>query len=285
MIIAADHTKGSTLTDETRITLPRVHGVEVLTARFTDQRFSKHFHRRYGLGVIERGAMAFSFLGQNFVADAGSVNLTVPGEMHDGHAATREGWAYRMLYLDQEVVERAASQAAGRPVAPPDFATGVIHDPQLAARVHACHLIMENAQASLLAQQSALLSMLGLWIKRHAADRITNLRTGPEPSGVALARTFMDEHCAQDISLDELAGLAHLSPYHFLRVFHRAVGAPPHAYLMNSRIRRARQLLRTQMRLADIAQETGFSDQAHFTTTFRRFTGLTPGNYRKHLQN
>ncbi|BBD07323.1 putative AraC type helix-turn-helix-domain-containing protein [Desulfovibrio ferrophilus] len=229
--------------------------------------------------------MAFTFLNQNFVADAGSVNLTVPGEMHDGHAAVLEGWAYRMLYLDPGVVENAASQAAGRPVAAPDFATGVIHDHELATQVRACHQILDHPHASLLAQQSALLSMLGLWIKRHAAERPPSLRAGTEPTGVARARAFMDEQCEQDISLDELAQQAHLSPYHFLRVFRRAVGAPPHAYLMNARIRRARQLLRTTIRLADIAQEIGFSDQAHFTNAFKRFTGLTPGKYRKHLQN
>lgn len=271
--------------NEARITLPGVGGVEVMSARFTTQCFGKHFHRRYGLGVIEQGAMAFSFLGQNFVADAGSVNLTVPGEMHDGHAAAPAGWAYRMLYLDPEVVENAASQAAGRTVAPPDFATGVIHDPGLAARIRACHRILEQPRATLLAQQSALTSVLALWVRRHAADRPASLRIKAEPEAVARARAHMDEHCDRDISLDELATLAHLSPYHFLRVFRSAVGAPPHAYLVNARIRRARRLLATDMRLADIAQETGFTDQAHMGNVFRRTTGLTPGKYRKHLQN
>jgi len=271
--------------DEARVTLPAVGGVEVLSARFSTQCFYKHFHRRYGLGVIVAGAMAFSFLKRNFVADAGSVNLTVPGEMHDGHAAGDLGWTYRMLYLDPEVVERAASQLAGRPVAAPDFSTGVIHDPELAARVRACHLVLERPHAPLLAQQSALVSLLALWVARHAADRPAEPRRGPEPAGVALARSYMDEHCERDISLDDLAGLAHLSPYHFLRVFRDAVGAPPHAYLTNARIRRARKLLGTDMRLADIAQETGFTDQAHFGNVFRRSTGLTPGHYRKHLQN
>jgi len=79
---------------------------------------------------------------------------------------------YLPAYLDPEVVELAATQVAGRSVAAPDFATGVIHDQELAARVRTCHQVLDHPKASLLAQQSALLSMLGLWVKRYAAEHI-----------------------------------------------------------------------------------------------------------------
>ena len=272
--------------DAARVSWPDIGGVEVFTARFADsQRFSRHFHRRYGVGVMERGGMHFRFLGRDHTAEPGSVHLTTPGEMHDGHAAAQGGWAYRMLYLDPALVEDAASQAAGRPVAAPDFATGVIHDPELAARVRACHLLLDRGNAPRLARQTALIEMLAQWVARHADRRAAMPRAGGEPRGVALARAYMDAHFAEDVSLDDLARLANLSPFHFVRVFRRAVGAPPHAYLMNARLRAARALLATDLRLADIAQDTGFTDQAHLTNTFRRFTGLTPGRYRSFLRN
>lgn len=271
---------------QARVSWPTMGGVEVFTARFsTTQRFSRHFHRRYGIGVMEMGGMHFHFLGRDFTAVPGSVHLTTPGEMHDGHAAMDAGWAYRMLYLDPQVVEDAASQAAGRPMATPDFATGVIHDPELAARVRACHLLLDNARAPRLAQQTALVEMLAQWISRHADRRTSPPHTGEEPRGVTLARNYMDAHYAEDISLDALARLANLSPFHFVRVFRRTVGAPPHTYLLNARLRAARGLLATDMRLADIAQETGFTDQAHLTNAFKRFTGITPGRYRRFLRN
>ncbi|WP_461211434.1 AraC family transcriptional regulator [Desulfocurvus sp. DL9XJH121] len=284
--MSLETTHKQTMPDQARVSWPSVPGVELLTARFTRQRFSRHFHRRYAVGVIMRGAMRFSFLGREFTAVPGSVNLTVPGEMHDGHAADlRQGWAYRMLYLDPWVVEDAASQAAGRAVAPPDFAAGVLHDPGLAARVHACHLLLDSPGAPLLARQTSLLEMLALWISRHADTRRPAPEPGPEPRGVALARECMDGRYGEDLSLDDLAALANLSPFHFVRVFRRAVGAPPHAYLLNARIRAARRLLATDARLADVAQETGFTDQAHLTNAFKRILGLTPGQYRKFLQN
>lgn len=273
------------LPETSRVHWPLVGGVEVFTAHFDrSQRFSRHFHRRYGIGVMECGGMRFRFLGRDFTAEPGCVHLTTPGEMHDGHAATDQGWAYRMLYLDPDVVEDAASQAAGRPVASPDFATGVLHDPQLAERVRACHRLLDSEHAPLLAQQTVLVETLGLWVARHAEARHAAPRCGPEPRGVALAREYIHAHYAKDIRLDDLARLALLSPFHFVRAFRRALGAPPHAYLLHARLSAARSLLRTDMRLADVAQETGFADQAHLTNAFRRTIGLTPGRYRKFLQ-
>jgi len=258
--------------------------VELMRAHYLRQHFPRHFHQRYAVGVIEQGAMEFSFLGRTHVAATGNVNLTVPGETHDGHAYAAEGWTYRMFYLDPDIVERAAAETAGRPVRLPDFPTGVLDDAELAQVVRTTHLLLENPRAPLLARQAQLLAMLALWIGRHADGSRTLPAPGREPKGLALALAYMDEHSGDDLRLEDLARLANLSQFHFLRCFTAARGLPPHAYLLGARVRQARGLLRGSMRLADIAAETGFTDQAHFTHVFRRFTGLTPGKYRKFLQ-
>lgn len=266
-------------------------GVELLRAHYLRQNFPRHFHRRYAVGVIERGAMEFSFLGRTHLAASGEVNLTTPGEVHDGHAATEGGWAYRMFYLDPEVVQRAAADLAEglpgsgtRPVRPPDFPAGVLQDPELAQVVRATHLLLENPGAPLLARQAQLLAMLALWIGRHADGARALPAPGREPRAVALAREYLDAHCAEDVRLADLARLANLSEFHFLRSFTAAVGLPPHAYQLGARVRLVRELLAGPMRLADIAAEAGFTDQAHMTHVLRRHTGLTPGRYRKFLQ-
>ena len=87
------------------------------------------------MGVVEHGALEFRFLGRANVALPGSVNLTTPGEVHDGHPGSGPGWTYRMFYLDPDLVQRAAAEAAGRPVPAPDFGAGVLADPALAAEV------------------------------------------------------------------------------------------------------------------------------------------------------
>lgn len=79
----------------------------------------------------------------------------------------------------------------------------------------------------------------------------------------------------------ELAKLAGLSVDHFVRAFRSAIGEPPHRYLLRERIHEAQRLLSTTSRpLVDIALQTGFADQSHFHTAFRRWVGTTPSRYR-----
>jgi len=65
-----------------------------------------------------------------------------------------------------------------------------------------------------------------------------------------------------------------------IRSFRKATGLPPHAYLRQLRVERARELLFRRMPLAEVALAAGFADQAHFTRTFKQITGTTPGRYR-----
>ena len=267
-------------------------GVELMRARYLRQHFPRHFHRRYAIGTITGGAMAFRFLGRDFLAEAGMVNLTTPGEVHDGHAGADQGWTYRMFYLDPEVVRSVADQLAGRAVALPGFSTGVLRDPQLARLVDEAHTLLWNPSAPRLAVQTRLMSMIALWLRRHGADRPSVTKAKAAPRAVALARDYMEAHLGEDVTLDDLARESGLSPFHLARTFHKALGLPPHAWLLQARVSKARRLIVADdqengsgMGLADIAAATGFADQSHLTHAFRRQVGITPGRYRKHLQD
>jgi AraC family transcriptional regulator len=91
---------------------------------------------------------------------------------------------------------------------------------------------------------------------------------------------FMDEHLGEDLSLIALARQAHVSPFHFARLFRRTLGIPPHQFVLRLRIQRAIGLMKTStFSLAQIAAESGFHDQPHFTRAFRAVTGTTPAAY------
>ena len=122
----------------------------------------------------------------------------------------------------------------------------------------------------------ALLSHLALW-----ADTVPE-----EPSHDDFVlnelMAWIDGHLRQKLSLDELAGRAHMSRALFTRRFRDATGLSAHQYLTRRRVEVAQSLLRdTDQDLAWIAQETGFSSQSHFTAWFREVTGATPGRYRE----
>ena len=80
--------------------------------------------------------------------------------------------------------------------------------------------------------------------------------------------------------LEELAAAVNLSPFHFARVFRRATGLPPHAWLKQRRLEQARGLLKKGCTPLNVALQLGFADQSHLGRWFRRANGLTPGAYR-----
>jgi AraC family transcriptional regulator len=93
---------------------------------------------------------------------------------------------------------------------------------------------------------------------------------------------YIHEHLDAELSLDHLAAVAHLSPYHFARLFKNSTGLPPHQYVIARRVERAKELLRERDRppLAEVALEVGFADQSHFARHFKRLVGVTPRQFR-----
>jgi AraC family transcriptional regulator len=97
---------------------------------------------------------------------------------------------------------------------------------------------------------------------------------------------FIEEHLAEEISLAALAEIVDLSLYHFARAFTRSFGVPPHRYHMSRRMDRARSLLqRGPFSVTQIGIKIGFRETSSFTRAFRRFTGLTPTEYRRHRED
>jgi AraC family transcriptional regulator len=96
---------------------------------------------------------------------------------------------------------------------------------------------------------------------------------------------FIEDHLSEDVSLATLAEFVNLSLFHFARAFKQSFGVPPHRYHSARRMDRARSLLqRPALSVTQIAAQTGFRETSSFTRAFRRFTGLTPTEYRRHSE-
>lgn len=96
---------------------------------------------------------------------------------------------------------------------------------------------------------------------------------------------YIRDHLAEDLSVPVLAGKAAVSVAHFRRLFQEAMGTTPHRYVLATRLEQARTLLAvTQLPIAQIADECGFSTQSHFTASFRTAHACTPAEYRIQLK-
>ncbi len=130
----------------------------------------------------------------------------------------------------------------------------------------------------------ALAQLVGLQLLRaHSARRLPVQAVAALP-GWRLRRVsdLVEERLDGELSITEMAMAAGLSTYHFSRCFKAATGRPPHRFLLERRIERAKALLRDPAQeIAQVALAAGFASQEHLTTVFRRLTGTTPARYRR----
>lgn len=261
----------------------RLSNLELLRATFITHTFAPHTHEGYAIGVIEKGAERFKYRKAIHVAPQGSIVVINPAEMHTGEAAIQQGWSYRMLYPEIALLQRAAADAVEKPSGAPFFPEPVIYDPALARLLSQTHAALATSPSAL-ERESMLVWTLAHLIRRHAETPPIALASTAEHAHVLKVRTYLEEHATENVSLEHLAALVHLSPFYLLRVFRDTVGLPPHNYLTQIRVARARRLISASMPLAEVAAAVGFTDQSHLNRHFKALMGVTPGQYARGLR-
>jgi AraC-like DNA-binding protein len=207
----------------------------------------------------------------------GALYVIEPGE---AWGCQSNDLTFQHLLVDQALLQHVAAELIESERVLPHFPRHCLFDPNLTATLHNIYARLISP-VSLLQQQELLLQVLARLLISHAEYNRAPRAPGWEHAGVKLMKTYLEEHYAEDVSLDDLVRVAHMSAFHLTRVFHQTVGLPPHAYQTQIRIARARTLLAQGFPVGYVASETGFFDQAHFTHQFKRHVGVTPGTYLK----
>jgi hypothetical protein len=121
--------------------------LEAMHARFHGNVYHRHSHDTYSFGVTEWGAQSFTCRHAAHTSAAGMVMAFNPDDPHDGHAATDDGFSYRMIHIGPALVTDVLSDITGRPAGRPLFAEPVLRDPGLARALHRLHAAL-TGQAS-----------------------------------------------------------------------------------------------------------------------------------------
>lgn len=256
-----------------------VTGVAALHAHFVDHKYPRHAHSYSVVGLVERGVQSYSYRGSRHFTSAGRVFVVNHGEPHTGEAAADGGYVYRTLCLDPGFLARTLTDLNG-PQRSPCLNGAVLDDPELARALSRFHRALAR-QATAIEQESLLLAAVRLLLTRHSDARCAEIRGCAEPGAIARAREYIEGHFAQDISLAKVAESVCLSPFYFARLFAKAAGMPPHAYLESVRIGKACTLLDQGESIASVAASVGYADQSHLTKRFKCFLGITPRQYVK----
>ncbi|EYT98420.1 Transcriptional regulator, AraC family [Pseudomonas aeruginosa PA99] len=252
-----------------------MQGVEAMAAD-TAHAFGRHMHDQYGIGVILRGAQKSSS-GRGIVeAEAGDIITVNPGEVHDGAPLGENGRAWRMLYFSPAALADTILELTEGVADSAELSQPAMRDPDSATRFFSLFRAMTDPQGghSEIEAHENLLLLLARLIDKGQGER-----PRAAPQGISQARTRIDDDPSAPLSLIELAGISGVSQFQLVRGFSKATGLTPHAYLVQRRLQRARNLIAGGAPLADAAQASGFSDQSHMTRLFVRTYGLSPGLY------
>jgi AraC family transcriptional regulator len=133
---------------------------------------------------------------------------------------------------------------------------------------------------------------IALALTAHVAQTYGGLRFIKRPPRGGLAQwqerracEMLASHREQEPSLKEIAVECGLSVSHFSRAFRQSTGVSPHRWLLNHRIRRAKdQMKDRRLSLAEVAIDSGFAHQSHFTRAFTQHVGVSPGAWRRALE-
>jgi AraC family transcriptional regulator len=191
-----------------------------------------------------------------------------------------------LIYLEPNLVTRVAAESfeldPSRTVVPPLVGLNV---PELRSAMLAVDTELRAGSVGGSLMVESLANVLAVHLIRHitGAHRLPASADGELPRRKLHAVIeYIMENLGGNPTLEQMAAVVHLSPYHFARQFKAAAGLPPRQYVIARRVERAQHLLRAdgELGLVDVALRVGFSDQSKFSFHFKRIVGVTPRQFR-----
>jgi AraC-like DNA-binding protein len=249
-------------------------GVDAISIK-SDRTFPRHSHDEFGFGYIVAGGQD-SWSGRGLVEASTGDTITVnPSELHDGIGRRGQPRHWRMLYLSPS----ALADFSDVPVENAEFSRPVNKSRRaLRLATDAIRAVTLDQPDRDHAEQLVMLALAAQLEPNHNTDTPQTSHRSNE------VQTVLDMIC-QDwdapLSLADFATATDTSKFQILRRFSRELGATPHAYLTQHRVKRSKDMIMAGLSLADTAIACGFSDQSHLTRTFSRQLGLTPSCFAR----
>ncbi len=241
------------------------------------QPFPNHFHDYYVIGVVESGERCLFCKNKEYVIKAGDILLFNPNDNHGCSQIGNEALDYREINIPSTVMLSLVYEFTGKDIIPV-FTENVIFDNELKVCITSLHkMLMEEAES--LEKEEMLYMLISMLVERYL--KVRNGTKHKCSENVEYACKFMEGHYNESISLNQLCECSELGKSTLLREFTKLKGVTPYRYLQSVRIGKAKALLENGVSSVDVAMQTGFSDQSHFTKFFQMYIGLTPAEYGK----
>lgn len=259
-------------------------GVQVERTTFTDDRpirVAPQRSRAYKIALCTGGHGEYRVDEELVPSTPYSVQVVRPDQKYgyQSRFLPVEGCSYYALYVDKELAHDLSSGSS--PLS--------LRDGQLLTGSEPSRVLMSACLALTTTQQERcchkIVRELLTTLRDSAQGKEFSTHFRPElHNALARARRHLEQNFEKVVPLQELAEKACLTPNYLNTLFRTHYGTPPQQYQMQLRLAKARCLLSSSTSSSEVAQQCGFSDQAHFSRQFKRFMGSSPGKYRATME-
>ncbi len=256
--------------------LRELNNLALFKASYTTYSYKPHFHETYTVIVIIEGTGDYSHEKNKFVTSKGSFLILNPFEVHTGRSVGEVPLNYRSMYIPKEIFYKINQKFNEDHL--PVFNNKIIENNRVASMILDVHYQLYHTK-DVLASEYILCDLLKKIMDVGSVKVEFQNGNYFQPLAARRLKEFIHEHYQENISLEHLSHASGLSPDHVVKVFRKKYGLPPHQYLLNLRIEKAKDLLADRMPVTDVAYQTGFFDQSHFIRNFKKIIGVTPKKY------
>jgi AraC-like DNA-binding protein len=243
----------------------------------------KHFHDTYQIELVSTGIKHCYYNGINHCFGPGSIIIINPGDTHTGGTANGSTLICNAFYPtedDWKAIFRSTCDDS-RSVCAPRFNEPGFHNGEAIRSVRKLFNPELHAQDELMVKEIYLEVLTQLAYGRTVLHQPDDLDTAYYKSCVARAIEFIRDNSQKNLTLNQVAHAAYISPFHFLRVFRKITGMTVHQYIICMKMEHAKSMLAKGHTIGTTFSSLGFADQTHFTKLFRKTTGLTPRQYQQ----
>lgn len=256
--------------------------VEIYEFKGISQKFASHFHEGYVIGLIEAGEREFVCNNQKYTLVANDILLINPLETHGCEQFGDKDLHYFSINISKDTMKRIMFEITGKE-SYPHFNQSVIQQDDIICLLREFKELILNNHIDF-KKEEVFLFLVEHLINTYA-EPVTIKEEGKETERIEMICDYLGKNYFRNISLDELSLLAGLSKYYLLRIFTKEKGISPHKYLETIRIEKSKKMLEEGIPIIDIALQTGFTDQSHFSNLFKSLIGLTPKAYQVILKS
>ncbi|NDV23722.1 AraC family transcriptional regulator [Desulfovibrio sp. JC022] len=243
--------------------------------------FPRHVHSSFIFSLIDCGERKVSINSQIYSYRAGEMCILPPGTPHSCESISGNKFgphSYRTLCVSTSYLQKLTEEISGISGIAPHFKPELVYTDFEEDSFNDL-FALQKTTGTMLEKQTALNTFLYHAIEHFSTQTIILEQTGPQHEALDRVKQYVDKNFKEKITLNNIADIGCLSPFHLQKLFVKRYGISPQEYIISRRIHEAKSRIQSGESLTEAALNSGFSDQSHFSRHFKRVIGISPGRF------